>query len=74
MASNPFQPAIRKRARDKVKQKAKQRLQDVVQERRSDDLGDSFPNDWIEFAIIAVALVGIVGGIIGLVTLSNQVV
>lgn len=45
-----------------------------MQERRSDDLGDSFPNDWIEFAIIAVALVGIVGGIIGLVTLSNQVV
>jgi hypothetical protein len=86
MANNPFQPAVRKRARDKVRQRAKQRLQDVVQERRSDDdavgvtvrrrsddLGDAFPNDWLEFGIIAVALVGVIGGVIALVHLMNQV-
>jgi len=36
-------------------------------------LGDSFPNDWIEFAIIAVAMVGVIGGVIALVHLMNQV-
>ena len=36
-------------------------------------MGDSFPNDWIEFAIIAVAMVGVIGGVIALVHLMNQV-
>jgi len=40
---------------------------------RSDELGDSFPNDWLEFSIIAVAMVGVIGAVIALVHLINQV-
>ena len=29
---------------------------------RSDELGDSFPDDWIEAVIVFVALIGIGGG------------
>lgn len=44
-----------------------------MQERRADELGDAFPNDWLEFVIICIAMVGVIGGGIGLYVLSQQV-
>jgi uncharacterized membrane protein len=52
---------------------AYKRSQGPSVQRRSDELGDAFPNDWLEFAIISVALVGVIGGIVALVHLINQV-
>lgn len=48
-----------------------QKLQDVRQPLRSDDIGDAFPNDPLEFAVLCVALVGVMGGIGALVYLMK---
>jgi hypothetical protein len=39
--------------------------------KRSDELGDAFPNDWLEALIILVAIVGIFGGAVGLYHLAQ---
>ena len=41
--------------------------------KRSSGQSDAFPNDWLEFTILAVAMVGVIGGIIALVHLAQQV-
>lgn len=43
------------------------------QRRRDDELGDSFPNDWVEALIIFVTGVAMFGGICMLYYLSQQV-
>ena len=40
--------------------------------RRDDDLGDSFPNDWLEAAILFVAGCGVFGGFFALYYLTQQ--
>jgi hypothetical protein len=42
-----------------------------TQPSRHDDLGDTFPNDWLEALIIFLALVGIGGGAVSLYYLST---
>jgi len=37
-----------------------------------DDVGDSFPNDWLEALIIFVAGVGVFGGFVTLYYLGQQ--
>ena len=59
-SKSPLQPALRRG----------QRLQDVVQARRSDD---RVPNDWLEGLAILLALVGVTGAGIALYHLSQQV-
>jgi len=66
---SPLQPSLKRRR----PRRDEERLAKVALKPRTDDLGDSFPNDWIEFAIIAVAMVGVIGGVIALVHLMNQV-
>jgi hypothetical protein len=44
-----------------------------VLNRRSDHDGYPLINDWLEFAIIAVAMIGVIGGAIALVHLWQQV-
>jgi len=43
------------------------------QPRRLDDLGQAFPNDWLEAVIVLVAAVAILGGAVGLYYLSKGV-
>jgi hypothetical protein len=38
-----------------------------------DDIGDAFPNDWIEALILFVAGIGIFGGIVTLFYLADKV-
>ena len=40
---------------------------------RQDDLGDAFPNDWLEGLIVFVALIGIGGGALTLYHLAQSV-
>ena len=44
-----------------------------VAKRRHDELGDSFPNDWIEALIVFVALAAMTSGAYFLHHLSTQV-
>ena len=39
---------------------------------RRDELGDSFPNDWLEAVIVFVALIGIGGGAFTLYYLAQS--
>ena len=39
---------------------------------RKDELGDSFPNDWIEAVVVFVALIGIGGGAFALYHLAQS--
>jgi hypothetical protein len=39
--------------------------------KRQDELGDAFPNDWLEALIILVAIVGISGGGLALYHLAQ---
>ncbi len=59
----------------KLKQKlqGEEQLAKVVLQPRSDDLGESFPNDWVEALIIFVAGLGVFGGVIALYHLAQQV-
>lgn len=41
--------------------------------KRHDDLGDSFPNDWLESLIIVTALIGMGAGAYALYYLAQQV-
>ena len=47
--------------------------QGPVAKRRHDDLGDAFPNDWLEAVIVFTALVAMSGGGYFLYYLSTQV-
>jgi len=40
--------------------------------KRHDDLGDSFPNDWLESLIIVTALIAMSGGAYALYYLAQQ--
>lgn len=40
--------------------------------RREDELGDSFPNDWLEALILFVVGIGIFGGLFSLYYLTQQ--
>ena len=40
--------------------------------RKDDEVGDSFPNDWLEAVIVLVALIGIGGGALTLYHLSQS--
>ena len=40
---------------------------------RKDELGDAFPDSWVEGLIIAVALFGILGGAVALYHLSTTI-
>jgi hypothetical protein len=40
---------------------------------RSDELGDAFPNDWLEALIIFIAGLGVFGGFFALYHLTQQV-
>lgn len=42
-------------------------------EKKRDEIGDSFPNDWLEALIIMVAGIGVFGGFVALYYLSQQV-
>jgi hypothetical protein len=44
-----------------------------VLKRRSDNDGYPLINDWLEFSIIAVAMLGVIGGAIALAHLWQQV-
>ena len=41
--------------------------------RKDDELGDAFPNDWLEGLIVFVALIGILGGALALYHLAQSV-
>ena len=40
---------------------------------RKDEVGESFPDSWVEAVIIAVALIGILGGAVALYHLSTTI-
>ena len=65
--TSPLQPTLRQRKA----LKGEEQLAKVVLQPRSDDLGDSFPNDWLEGIIFAVAMIGVIGGLSALVHLAN---
>ena len=65
---SPLQPSLKKRR----PRRDEERLAKVALKARSDDLGDSFPNDWIEFAIICVAAVGVIGGAVAMFMLFGN--
>ena len=69
MASkSPLQPSLKRRRAGR----GEEQLAKVVLKPRTDELGDSFPNDWLEFAIIAVAAIGVIGGAVALITMFGN--
>ena len=54
------------------KQNGEEQLAKVVLRPRDDELGDSFPNDWIEAAILFVIGAGIFGSIVALATIIGH--
>ena len=52
--------------------KGEEQLAKVVLRPRGDEVGDSFPNDWIEATILFVTGVGIFGGIAALAYLMDK--
>ena len=57
----------------KQKLNGEEQLAKVVLQPRADDLGDSFPNDWVEALVLFVAGVGVFGGLFALYYLAQQV-
>ena len=63
-----------KRSRSRRQQpNGEQQLANVVLKRRSDSDGYPLINDWLEFAILSVAMLGVIGGAIALAHLWQQV-
>ena len=65
-----------KEPRDEAEGKSKRRAATGQTWCQSEEVSsDAYPliNDWLEFTIIAVAMVGVIGGAIALVHLGQQV-
>jgi hypothetical protein len=56
----------------KSKQKDLDGLANARVQRRNDDLGDSFPNDWLEALIVFITGLGVFGGVLALWYLAEQ--